>query len=50
MWVYASEVLCQDVWRFGCLRDCDCEDFKSACLKSVLLESPAILAPATIGN
>ncbi len=43
MWVYASGVLCQDVWLFRLLRDCHCEDYKSACLRSViLLESPAL--------
>lgn len=41
--VYANGVLCQDVWLFRRLRDCDCEDYKSACLRSVLLlESPAM--------
>lgn len=34
--------------RFGCLRDSDCEVYKSACLKSVLLASPAIVAPENI--
>lgn len=44
VWVYAGGVLCQDVWLFRLLRDCHCEDYKSACLRSVpLLKSPAML-------
>ena len=43
MRAYASGVLCQDVWLFRLLRDCHCEDYKSACLRSVpLLKSPAM--------
>lgn len=43
VWVYASGVLCQDVWLFRLLRDRHCEDYKSACLRSVLLlDSPAM--------
>lgn len=41
VWVYASGVLCQDVRLFSLLKDCHCEEYKSACLRSVrLLESP----------
>lgn len=43
VWLYASGVLCQDAWLFGLLRDCHCENYKSACLRLVLhLKSPGM--------